>query len=227
MKQKAFYPVNLDLHQKHCLVVGGGDIAEHKAQSLLSFGARVTVVSPELKKSMAKLVSSGKVSYVKGKYQLKHLKGVFLVIASTDDVAVNTRVARDTTHRNLLVNVVDVPALCNFIVPSVIRRGSLVMGISTGGQSPMFAQQLRIKCEKCITPVLGTFIGMMGAVRAKVQAKYPTMSERKAVYRKLIDAPVLSLLEEGKMREAKKLFSAIASGKSIDVSKKEIIKGAV
>jgi len=214
MKYKNYFPVNLDIDQKPCLVVGGGDIALRKVRSLLSFGAVVTVVGLEVKQGMARLISRGKVNYIKSRYQAKQLEGVFLVIAATDVEKVNTRVARDAMKRNILVNVVDVPALCTFIVPAVVRRGPIVVGISTGGCSPVFAQHQRKKCEKCITPAQGTFVAMLGAVRPKVQARFATMAERKAVYQRLIDSPVLSLLEAGKSREAGKILADIINSNS-------------
>lgn len=203
MRQKSFYPINVDLTQRRCLVVGGGDIAGHKAIALLECGANVTVVSPETGKKMAALIKSGKVSFLKRKYQQKDLKGVFLVIAATDDEVVNTLIARHAEKKGLLLNVVDVPHLCNFIVPSVIRRGPLVMAISTSGHSPLYASKMREKCEKCATPALGSFIKMMGDSRKDVKACCDSIPKRKAVYLEMINSPMLSLLEQGKVREAR------------------------
>ncbi len=209
MRLKNFFPINLDLQGRKCLVVGGGDVAEHKARSLLECGAAVIVVSPEIKKKMGVLIKSGKACYIKQKYQEKHLKGVFLVIAATDDESVNTLIARHAGDRGMLVNVVDAPSLCNFIVPAVIRRGPLVMGISTSGHSPMFAQKMRAKCAKCATPALGSFIKMMGTSRKEVKACCDTISKRKVMYLEMINSPMLSLLEQGKVREARQTLHNI------------------
>jgi len=209
MRQKAYYPINLNLEGRKCLVVGGGDVAERKVRTLLSFGAVVTVVSPEIKKSLAAYVRSGKVRHIERGYQKNDLKGAFVVIAATNDPSVNALVARHAASQNTLVNVVDVPKLCNFIVPSVVRRGSLTIGISTGGQSPMFAQMWRKKCEKCLTPAHTAFLRMLGSIRKEVRDRYVTMPRCKAVYRKILKSPVLSLLQKNKPREARLLLRKI------------------
>ncbi|MBF0121840.1 MAG: bifunctional precorrin-2 dehydrogenase/sirohydrochlorin ferrochelatase [Candidatus Omnitrophica bacterium] len=209
MRQKAYYPINVDLEGRKCLVVGGGDVAERKVQTLLSFGATVTLVSPEITPKISALVKAKKIFYIKRGYQKKDLKDVFLVIAATDVPEVNAQVARHAESRNLLLNVVDVPKLCNFIVPSVVRRGPLTIGISTGGQSPMFAQMWRKKCEKCLTPAHVAFLKMLGGTRKEVRVKHVTMAKCKVVYRKILNSPVLSLLQKDKPREAKILLRKI------------------
>ncbi|MBF0386381.1 MAG: bifunctional precorrin-2 dehydrogenase/sirohydrochlorin ferrochelatase [Candidatus Omnitrophica bacterium] len=209
MKNKNYYPVNLDLQGRQCLVVGGGDIAGHKVRALLECGALVTVISPIIKAGLQSLVRSKKICYIKDQYQKQYLKGVFLVIAATNVPSVNSMIAKQAAARNLLVNVVDVPDLCNFIVPAVIRRGPLVLGISTSGHSPLFAQTMKVKCEKCATPALGSFIKMMGDSRKEVQACCDTTSRRKDVYMEMINSPMLSLLEQGKVREARQTLHDI------------------
>ena len=209
MTAKTYYPINLDLHQRKCLVVGGGDIAAHKVRSLLECGAVVTVVSPMIKPAMAGLVKKGKVSFIEGKYLEKYIKGVFLVIAATDDPKANELIAKHARARNILLNVVDVPQLCNFIVPAVIRRGPLVMGISTSGHSPVYAQKMKEKCERCATPALGSFIKMMGSSRKEVKECCDSIPKRKAMYLEMINSPMLSLLEQGKVREARQTLHNI------------------
>ncbi|MBF0330952.1 MAG: bifunctional precorrin-2 dehydrogenase/sirohydrochlorin ferrochelatase [Candidatus Omnitrophica bacterium] len=195
MKSKLYYPVNLDLQHKACVVIGGGDVAWRKARSLLACGAAVTVVSPQVKDKMAALIRSGKVRRLDQSYQKAHLKGAFLVVAATNDVDANKAVARDAAARNILVNVVDVPALCNFIVPAVIRRGPLAMAVSTGGQSPLLAKALRKKCEKCLKPAHGDLARALGAARKDVQRCCKTASARKAAYQKIMKArPFAGLL---------------------------------
>ncbi|MBF0593623.1 MAG: bifunctional precorrin-2 dehydrogenase/sirohydrochlorin ferrochelatase [Candidatus Omnitrophica bacterium] len=209
MKQKAYYPINVDLKDRQCLVVGGGEIAERKVASLLECDAMVTVVSPDVTKKLAALASKGKISHIKQKYQDKYIKNVFLVIAATDDQTVNTLIARHAGKRNILLNVVDVPELCNFIVPSVIRQGPMVMGISTSGHSPVFAQKFREKCEKCVTPAVGAFVKMMGNSRKEVKGCCDSIPKRKDVYLEMINSPILSLLEQGKIREARQTMHSI------------------
>ncbi|MBF0618819.1 MAG: bifunctional precorrin-2 dehydrogenase/sirohydrochlorin ferrochelatase [Candidatus Omnitrophica bacterium] len=206
---KAYYPVNLDLEGKKCLVVGGGKVAERKVLTLLKFGADIVVVSPEITPRIALQARAGKVIHIKRAYQKKDLKGVFLVIAATNVPVVNALAARHAESRNILLNVVDVPKLCNFIVPSVLQRGSLTISISTGGQSPMFAQMWRRKCEKCLTPAHVTFLKMLGSVRHEVRERHKTMPKCKVVYRKILKSSVLELLQKNKPREAKDLMQTI------------------
>jgi len=211
--KKAYYPVNLDLEGRRCLVVGGGVVAERKVRTLLSFGADILVVSPKLTPRLAGLVKAKKVAYTKRGYQKNDLKGMFVAIAATDVMAVNTLVARHAEARNMLVNVVDVPKLCNFIVPSVIRKGPLTISISTGGQSPMFAQMWRRKCEKCLTPAHQKLLTLLGGVRKEVRERHVTMAKCKVVYRKILQSPVLKLLQENKTAEAKKVMFTIIRGR--------------
>ena len=207
-KQKIYYPVNLDLNGRQCLVIGGGKVASRKVKALLDFGADVTVLSPVVDKSIDVYRRSARFSVIKDKYHRKYLKNVFLIVAATDDPLVNTQVACHAAQKNTLINVVDVPELCNFIVPSIVRRGPLVMGISTSGHSPMFAQKLRHKCGPCVNQY-GLFITMLGQARATVKARFVTMSARKAIYRKILVSPVLGLLKKGQVDKAKALMQRI------------------
>jgi len=209
MSSKVYYPVNLDLNGKKCLVVGGGKVACRKARTLMAFGARVTVVSPQIDRMLAPSVRSGRIIHIHGKYHKKQLKGCCLAIAATDDPLVNRVVFKDAAVQNILVNVVDVPELCTFIVPSVVKRGPLVLGISTGGQSPMFAQKLRQQCEQCLTLAHGEFVRMLGAVRTRIKRQYATIPQRKAIHRKLMDSKILDLVLAGKEAKAKVLLYEI------------------
>ncbi|MEI8012581.1 MAG: bifunctional precorrin-2 dehydrogenase/sirohydrochlorin ferrochelatase [Candidatus Omnitrophota bacterium] len=209
MSYKIYYPVNLDLNGRKCLVVGGGEVAARKARTLAAFGGRVTVISPALDRMLARQVRSGKISYVPGRYTSRCMAGAFVVVAATDDPVVNKTVFRHAVKRNILVNVVDVPELCTFIVPSMVRRGPLVLGISTSGQSPMFAQRQKKMCEACRTPRHGDFVRMMGSVRDRIKREYATIPERKAVHAKIMDSKILDLVLAGKAVEARALLHDI------------------
>ncbi len=213
MGYKVYYPVNLDLNGKRCLVVGGGAVAARKALTLMAFGGVVTVISPTLDPLLRCQVKSGKISYIAGKYHQKFMAGAAVVIAATDDPAVNQMVFTHAVRRNILVNVVDVPELCTFIVPAIVRRGPLVLGISTSGQSPMFAQQQKKMCEACRTPRHGDFVRMMGSVRARIKRQYATIPERKAVHAKLMDSNILDLVLAGKAVAARKVLLSILKGR--------------
>ena len=142
-----YYPAFLDLRGRNCLVVGGGIIAERKVESLVECGARVMVVTREATNELAGLAQSSIIELRLRDYASDDLAGMFLVVAATDDPAVQARIGTEAKERGLLVNVVDDPANCTFIVPAVSRRGELAIAISTGGRSPALAARIREKLE--------------------------------------------------------------------------------
>lgn len=139
-----YYPVFLNLKGKKCVVVGGGKVAERKALSLLRSGAEVIVISPECTGRLKKENLKGRIKYISRVYKKGDLKNAFLVIAATDSGETNKRISEDAPY---LVNVVDMPLLCNFIVPSVVRRGPLTIAVSTSGISPSLARTIRKELE--------------------------------------------------------------------------------
>ena len=139
-----YYPVLLNLKGKKVIVVGGGKVAERKALSLLRSGAKVTVISPECTERLKKENLRGNIQYVPRRYKKGDLKNAFLVIAATDSGETNKRISEDAPY---LVNIVDMPLLCNFIVPSVVRRGPLTVAVSTSGISPSLARTIRKELE--------------------------------------------------------------------------------
>lgn len=160
---KSYYPINLDVEDKKCLVVGGGKVAERKVKTLLKFGAKVTVVSPSFSSGLSHLANE--LTLIKRAYRASDLNGSVLVIAATDQPATNRRIAADARKNRVLVNVIDKPELCSFIAPSVIKRGPLVVSISTSGQAPAFSKTLRLKLEKIVTPAMGRLAGELGRIR--------------------------------------------------------------
>lgn len=164
---KSYYPVNLDVENKKCVVVGGGKVAERKIAALLKFGVQVLAVSPEFTRRIRRLAASGKIEIFRRTYRRKDVRGAVLVIAATDDPELNRSVADDARRARALVNVVDQPALCSFIAPSVIKRGPLVVSISTSGQAPALSKKLRLKLEKIITPQIGRLAEELGRIRRK------------------------------------------------------------
>lgn len=209
------YPISLDLTGKDCLVVGGGKVAERKVLSLLECGARVKVVSPEISPGLKALVENGKITYRHGHYRASDLEGVFLVIGSTDREEVNRQISDDCSARNLLVNIVDDPAKGNFFVPSVLRRGSLTIAISTGGKSPMLARKIREELENTYGPQYGEFLDMLGELRLELIRNVSDSKKKKDIMESLVDSEILRLLREGRMDEVKeRLLGAYRSSGS-------------
>ena len=140
----SYYPILLNLKGKRCVVVGGGKVAERKALPLLKSGAKITVISPECTGRLKKEHLRERIKYISRRYKKGDLKNAFLVIAATDSNETNRKISEDAPY---LVNVVDKPLLCNFIVPSVVRRGPLTIAVSTSGISPSLARTIRKELE--------------------------------------------------------------------------------
>lgn len=140
----SYYPILLNLKGKRCVVVGGGKVAERKALPLLKSGAKITVISPECTGRLKKEHLQERITYISRRYKKGDLKNAFLVIAATDSNETNRKISEDAPY---LVNVVDKPLLCNFIVPSVVRRGPLTIAVSTSGISPSLARTIRKELE--------------------------------------------------------------------------------
>ena len=140
----SYYPIFLNLKGKKCIVVGGGKVAERKALPLLKSGAKITVISPECTGRLKKEHLRERIKYISRRYKKGDLKNAFLVIAATDSNETNRKISEDAPY---LVNIVDMPLLCNFIVPSVVRRGPLTIAVSTSGISPSLARTIRKELE--------------------------------------------------------------------------------
>jgi precorrin-2 dehydrogenase/sirohydrochlorin ferrochelatase len=192
----AYYPVGLDLAGRKCLVVGGGKVAERKVRSLLEVGAQVVLISPQLTPGLAVLAGRQAVTYCNRHYHPADLEGAFLIISATDNSVTNGQVARDAQARGLLVNVVDKPELCNFIVPAVVRRADFSLSIATGGKSPMLARKIREKLEMQFGPEYGALVDLLGKVRGEINAKYTDQEHRQQIWAGLVER-LLRQLELG------------------------------
>jgi precorrin-2 dehydrogenase/sirohydrochlorin ferrochelatase len=163
------YPVFLDLKDRRCVVVGGGDIAERKVAGLLECAARVNVISPRVTPDVRVHAERGELQWVAREYTEGDLKGAFLAIAATSDEAVNVAVAREASREGVVLNVVDKPALCTFIAPAVIRRGEVTVALSTGGASPALARKMRESLEKSEVLEYACLAGILSSARAEIK----------------------------------------------------------
>lgn len=203
------YPVFLDVRERKCVVVGGGEIAARKAEALLDSGAAVTVISPEFCQDLEEHASTGRISCIRAPYCEDALDGAFVAVAATDDMAVNTRVNRDCRARNIIVNVVDVPELCDFHVPSIIRSGDITVAIGTGGKSPALSRRLRLMLQDKIGPEYGQLLDILGSLRDTVKEKVPGQKRRHALWLKLIDSGILDELRAGRVQSAEQMAKHI------------------
>jgi precorrin-2 dehydrogenase/sirohydrochlorin ferrochelatase len=192
-----YYPMMVDLAGRRCLVVGGGRVAERKVALLLDCGAEVEVVSPAATPKIADLAARGAIRLARRTVRPADLDRAFLVFAATDDAQVNQSVAHEVRKAGGLVNVADAPEACNFLVPSVVRRGDLTITISTGGGSPALAKRLRQRLEATIGPEYEAFLAALRELRARAQQAISDPTERQALYRRAVDSDLFEHAARG------------------------------
>ena len=196
------YPIHLNLAGRRCLLVGGGKVAERKTAGLKEAGASIVLVSPTATPTLQALAEQGEIEWLRERYGTRHLDGVFLVMACTDNRGVNAAVTRDAQAKNLPVLCADAPGAGSFVSPTTIRRGDLLLTVSTGGSSPTLASVLRERLEAEFGPEWAEMTEIIGAMREIVKTN-PTEAERKAAIRcALGDAEAQALLHDGKRLEA-------------------------
>jgi siroheme synthase-like protein len=191
-----FYPLFVDLLDRPVLVVGGGAIAERKVQTLLEAGAAVTLVAPDVTEGLRVLGNVFRIRIHRRVFQESDLNGAFLVISATDDAQTQTQVANAARSQGIMVNTVDQPALCDFIVPAVVRHGDVVVAISTSGKSPALAAALREKIEGVITPDAGRAARVLGEIRREVHDRFPEPAQRKQVFERIVNSGILDWISE-------------------------------
>jgi len=185
-----YFAAFLDLRGRRCLVVGGGEIGERKARALLACGAQVTVVSPTATRGLAALALEGRIVERRRSFRRADLRGCALVVAATGDPAVDDAVAALARRARVLVNVVDRPESCDFILPSVLRRGELQIAVSTGGRSPALAREIRRRLEPLFGPEYAELVARTGQARRAARAAARTPAARLAAGRR-VAAPAL------------------------------------
>lgn len=175
------YPLFLNLEGRTCLVVGGGGVARRKIEPLLASGAKVVVVAPEIQSAIETLAVEERLDLRRRPFEPEDLAGCVLVIAATSDEETNRRVFASARSRGVLCNVVDAPALCDFHVPAVVRRGDLRIAVSTAGKSPAFASRVRRELERLYPERAGAALERLGRIRASTLARPDlTEADRKA-----------------------------------------------
>jgi len=191
------YPVCLiNLHEKRCVVVGGGGVAERRVGALLACQARVIVISPTLTPGLRHWAETGKLTHVARSYRNGDLEGAFLCIAASNDRAVNEQVWREGSARGVLVNLVDDMTRSHFIVPAVVRRGDLTIAISTGGHSPALAARIKEELAALFGPEYEDLLQLLGALRPRLRAELSAQG-RRAFADAVLGSDICSLLREG------------------------------
>ena len=215
-----FYPILVDLQGKKALVVGGGKVAQRKIESLLEYGASVHVIARELTAELEQLRSRKRIELLGGEFSEAHLEGAFLVIAATDNALLNRRVSQEAQKRGLLVNAVDQPADCNFIVPSVLSRGDLLIAVSTSGKSPAFARKVRLELDQHFGEEYGFFLNLMGNLRKEILRLGLSQEENKRAFEELVHSDLLQAIRQKKWDLASQIIEKVLGR---PVSKNQIL----
>ena len=197
-----FLPILLDIREQPCLVVGGGEVAARKVALLLRAGARVTVLAPTLSAAFDADLAADRIAHRAASFRDENLTGYAVVIAATDDDAVNRTVATAARARRIPVNVVDQPALCSFILPSIVERPPLIVAVSSGGASPVLARLLRARLESFIPAGYGRLAALAAAFRERVKARFKP-PERRRFWERVLQGPISELVLSGRDGEAR------------------------
>ncbi len=201
----------MDLKGRDCVVVGGGEVAARKVESLLSCGAAVTVIAPKLAPEIAALAKGGRITHVGAEYARGSLAGRALVIAATDSENVNRAVYDDAVRGGVPVNVVDVPELCTFIVPAFVERGDLLIAITTSGKSPAMAKRIRKEMEERFGPEYGEMLELMGEVRRLVREREPDLDKRMRILTAVANSDLLERIRGGERPSAEAVLAGAGS----------------
>jgi precorrin-2 dehydrogenase/sirohydrochlorin ferrochelatase len=204
-----YIPIFLDVTDRRCVVVGGGEVAARKVESLLAAGAHVTVVSPSLAApSLAAAVDRGMVEHVARAYQRGDIAGCALAYAATDDRDLHRALADEARVLSIPLNVVDVPDLCSFIAPAVVKRGALQIAISTGGAAPAFAARLRRELEKHFGTEYGIALTVLRAARHRLHDSELDPAIRMRRLKDLAESPLLDAIAARDLAEVDRILAA-------------------
>jgi len=196
-----YYPIYLDLETLPVLVVGGGNVALRKVQTLLQHGAMVHIISPRLIPELRDLVDQKTCFWVGKDYSTEDIQDVILVFSCTEIEEVNAQVSRDAKAHYRPVNVVDDPEKCSFIVPSIMERGDLKIAVSTGGSSPIVARQVRAELEALYGNEMAEYLTLLKNWRSKAKQSLP-LEKRAIFWKRATDGEVRKLIKDQRLAEA-------------------------
>ena len=211
-----YYPVYIDISKRKCVVAGGGDVAERKVARLLECGARVVVVGNELTPNLEAMKNEEKISHIPDNYKNDYIEGALLVIGATDRDEINERIYRDSKERGILVNIVDDPAKCDFIVPSVFQQGDLSIAISTGGKSPALARNLREELEQRYGREYRILLNIMGDIREKIISRGEPSDENRKLFESVLNSDILQHIREKNWDKVRKIIHDLV-GEDINI----------
>jgi siroheme synthase-like protein len=210
MLDTPFYIACLRLKGRRCVVVGGGDVGLEKVEGLLACDAEVTLVAPEAHPALGELADEGSIRWERRGYEPGDLEGCLIAIAATNDTDVNIQVFDDAERRAMLVNVVDVPPLCNFILPAIVRTGPLAVAISTAGASPALAKRMKREIAELFGEPYADLAVLLNDARGWAKGTLPTYQDRKEFFEGIVngDPDPIDLLRAGRAAEVRDLIAA-------------------
>jgi siroheme synthase-like protein len=218
MKRYPYYPIYLDIENRDVVIIGGGNVCARKAETMMKYGARVTIVAPEFTEEIEGWAREGRLALKRKTYEASDLEGANIVIASTDIQSVNEQIAADCRARRIPVNVVDVTPLCEFIVPAIIEKGSVQIAVSTGGKSPALARTLKEDLQRLIGPEYAEVNDVLGTLREEAKRVLPTDVDRKRFFDGIIAAGILEMLRAGKRSEAYETIARACEAAGVPIS---------
>jgi precorrin-2 dehydrogenase/sirohydrochlorin ferrochelatase len=205
----SLYPVNLDIRDLLCVIIGGGTVASRKIESLLPCGAQIRVISPVVVERIAVHAQKGLLEWQQKEYDQEDLSGAKLVFAATDNPVIQRQIVADADAADILVNVIDMPEFCNFQVPASFRRGGLLLTVATGGGSPALAARIRKDFETFYGPEYGILVALMAAIRKEIVGSSGDSVEHKQIFEKLLDSDILNCIQHEKWGELGTLLQNI------------------
>lgn len=211
-----YYPLFLDITDRRCVVVGGGDVAERKVERLLDSGASVVVVGKTLTPGLETMKKEGRINHIDADYDQAFINNAFLVIGATDRDDVNAEISRDGREKGILVNIVDDPDKCDFVLPSLLKQGDLLIAISTGGKSPALAKKLREEMEQHFGTEYQTLLEVMGQLREKLVVKGRSSDENRLLFEAVVHSDILKHIKDKSWEKVKKIIYDI-TGENITV----------
>ena len=215
-------PIFFNIKNRHCVVIGGGDVAMRKVSMLLKASAAITLYSPAICHELQDLVVAQKIKYVQTNFEPNQLTGACMVIAATDDEAVNTAVSIAAKAQNIPVNVVDAPDLCTFTMGSIIDRSPVVIAISSEGNAPVLARYIRAKIETMLPATYGRIADIAGEFREQVKAKFGTTQARRIFWEGILQGPVVERVLSGQEQAARELLQNILNDTDATANKGEV-----
>ena len=204
-----FYPVYLNLKGRRVVVIGGGEVAERKVESLLESEASVVVISPEVTPRIASLSEQNRIEIRARRYIQGDCLGAALVLSATGDPQLGRAIYEEATGLGIFINTADQPEQCSFIMPAIVRRGDIGVAISTGGTSPALAARLRRKISGVIGPEYERLAELLSRIRPEIRRKVRTEKQRKDLHYRIIDSDIISLLKLDDMAPAERRLQEI------------------